>query len=102
MPMTRDCVSDIRNIIVLARRSVVRQLRNCRLFYKAYPTETEIRYTLCIKLSWTHHRAIMRVQEPKARAYCHRQSACCSVLGFGQMNMYLNYLAAEERRHGLR
>ena len=95
MPMTRDCVSDIRNIIVLARRSVVRHvnttmalaywligrrivveeqkgnkraaygerllerisrelssdfgngfgephLRNCRLFYKAYPTEAEI------------------------------------------------------------
>ena len=122
MPMTRDCVSDIRNIIVLARRSVVRHinttmtlaywligrrivveeqkgskraaygerllerisrelssefgngfgephLRNCRLFYKAYPTEAEIRYTLCIKLSWSHHRLIMRVPEPKARQY---------------------------------
>ena len=122
MPMTRDCVSDIRNIIVLARRSVVRHinttmalaywligrrivveeqkgnkraaygerllerisrelssefgngfgephLRNCRLFYKAYPTEAEIRYALRIKLTWTHHRAIMRVHEPKARAY---------------------------------
>lgn len=122
MPMTRDCVSDIRNIIVLARRSVVRHinttmalaywligrrivveeqkgnkraaygerllerisrelssefgngfgephLRNCRLFYKAYPTEAEIRYTLCIKLSWSHHRLIMRVPEPKARRY---------------------------------
>ena len=122
MPMTQDCVSDIRNIIVLARRSVVRHinttmtlaywligrrivveeqkgskraaygerllerisrelssefgngfgephLRNCRLFYKAYPTEAEIRYTLCIKLSWSHHRLIMRVPEPKARRY---------------------------------
>ena len=44
-------------------------LRNCRLFYKAYPTEAEIRYTLCIKLSWSHHRLIMRVPEPKARQY---------------------------------
>ena len=114
MPMTRDCVSDIRAIIAEARRSVVRhvnstmtlaywligrrlvveeqkggrraaygehllerisreltaefgrgfaepQLRNCRLFYQAYPTESEIRYALRIKLSWTHHRAIMRV-----------------------------------------
>ena len=26
MPMTRDCVSDIRNIIVIARRSVVRHI----------------------------------------------------------------------------
>ncbi len=121
MPMTRDCVGDIRNIIVLARRSVVRHvnttmtlaywligrrivveeqngkratygerllerisrelgtefgngfgephLRNCRLFYKAYPTEPEIRCALRIKLTWTHHRAIMRVHEPKARAF---------------------------------
>ena len=34
------------------------QLRNCRLFYQAYPTESAIRYALRIKLSWTHHRAI--------------------------------------------
>lgn len=127
MPMTRDCVSDIRNIIVLARRSIVRHvnstmtlaywligrrivveeqngskraaygerllervsrelssefgngfgephLRNCRLFYKAYPTESEIRYALRIKLTWTHHRAIMRVHEPKARAYYLREA----------------------------
>ena len=121
LPMTRDCVGDIRNIIALARKSVVRHinstmvfaywligrrivveeqkgkravygerllekiskelgaeygngfgephLRNCRLFYKAYPTEEEIRYALRIKLTWTHHRAIMRVPEPKARAF---------------------------------
>ena len=121
LPMTRDCVSDIREIIKLARRSVVRhvnstmvlaywlvgrrlvveeqkgkrasygehllehvsreltaefgrgfaepQLRNCRLFYRAYPSEAAIRYALRIKLSWTHHRAIMRVGDSKARAY---------------------------------
>lgn len=121
MPMTRNCVSDIRAIIAEARQSVVRhvnntmtlaywligrrlvveeqkgkraaygehllqhvsreltaefgkgfaepQLRNCRLFYEAYPTERQIRYTLCIKLSWSHHRLIMRVGDPKARAY---------------------------------
>ena len=127
MPMTRDCVSDIREIIIQARRSVVRHvnttmtlaywligrrivveeqkggkraaygerllerisrelgaefgngfgephLRNCRLFYKAYPTEAEIRYALRIKLTWTHHRAIMRVQEPKARSYYLREA----------------------------
>ncbi len=44
-------------------------LRNCRLFFRAYPTEAEIRYALRINLTWTHHRAIMRVQDPKARAY---------------------------------
>lgn len=122
LPMTQDCIGDIRNIIVLARKSVVRHinstmilsywligrriveeeqkgrnraaygerllerisrelasefgngfgephLRNCRLFYKAYPTEEEIRYALRIKLTWTHHRAIMRVPESKARAF---------------------------------
>ena len=75
MPMTRDCVSDIREIIIQARRSVVQpHLRNCRLFYKAYPTEAEIRYALRIKLTWTHHRAIMRVQEPKARSYYLREA----------------------------
>ena len=133
MPMTRDCVSDIRNIIVLARRSVVchinttmalaywligrrivveeqkgskraaygerllerisrelssefgngfgePHLRNCRLFYKAYPTESEIRYALRIKLTWTHHRAIMRVHEQKARAYFYNYILRCFVL----------------------
>ena len=126
MPMTQDCVSDIRNIIVLARRSVVRHvnstmtlanwligrrivveeqngkraaygerllerisrelgsefgngfgephLRNCRLFYRAYPTESEIRYALRIKLTWTHHRAIMRVR-PARQAVLRRGEA---------------------------
>lgn len=121
MPMTRDCVSDIRAIIAEARQSVVRhvnntmtlaywligrrlvveeqkgmraaygehllrrvsreltaefgrgfaepQLKNCRLFYSAYPNEKAIRYALRIQLSWTHHRAIMRVGDPAARKY---------------------------------
>lgn len=50
-------------------------LRNCRLFYRAYPTEEEIRYTLCIKLSWSHHRTIMRIADPKARAWYLREAA---------------------------
>ena len=50
-------------------------LRNCRLFYRTYPTEEEIRYTLCIKLGWSHHRAIMRVADPKARAWYLREAA---------------------------
>lgn len=45
------------------------QLRNCRLFYQAYPSEEAIRYTLCIKLSWSHHRVIMRVGDAKAREF---------------------------------
>ena len=126
MPMTRDCVSDIRAIIAEARQSVVRhvnntmtlaywligrrliveeqkgkravygehlllrvsreltaefgkgfaepQLRNCRLFYVAYPNEKAIRYALRIKLSWTHHRAIMRVGDPVAREFYLREA----------------------------
>ena len=49
--------------------------RNCRLFYQAYPTESAIRYALRIKLSWTHHRAIMRVGDPKAREYYLREAS---------------------------
>ena len=128
MPMTRDCVGDIRAIISNARRSVVRhvntvqvlanwligrrivveeqkgaeraaygehllekisrelttefgrgfaepQLRNCRIFFKAYPTEYQIRYALRIKLTWTHFRAIMRVGDRKAREYYMREAA---------------------------
>ena len=126
MPITQNCIDDIRDIIKVARRSVVRhinttmilaywligrrivieeqggkrakygekileriskelasefgngfgepQLRNCRLFYAAYPSEKEIRYALRIKLTWTHHRAIMRVSDPKARAYYLREA----------------------------
>ena len=44
-------------------------LRNCRLFYKTYPSDEEIRYTLCIKLSWSHHRIIMRISDPAERAW---------------------------------
>lgn len=50
-------------------------LRNCRLFYRAYPTEDGIRYALRIKLSWTHHRAIMRVADPNARKWYLEESA---------------------------
>ena len=143
MPMTRDCVSDIRAIITEARQSVVRyvnntmtlaywligrrlvveeqkggrraaygehllerisreltaefgrgfaepQLRNCRLFYQAYPTESAIRYALRIKLSWTHHRAIMRVGDPKAREYYLREASerNLSARDVGQMDTY--------------
>ncbi len=35
-------------------------LRNFRQFYLTYP-ETDICYTLCSKLSWSHNRLIMRV-----------------------------------------
>lgn len=50
-------------------------LRNCRLFYRAYPGEEEIRYALRIKLSWTHHRAIMRVADRDARTWYLREAS---------------------------
>ncbi len=43
-------------------------LRNFRQFYLTYP-DPEICYALRSKLSWTHHRLIMRVENPSAREY---------------------------------
>lgn len=43
-------------------------LRNFRQFYLTYPDQ-EICYTVCSKLSWSHNRLIMRVDDPKARSY---------------------------------
>lgn len=43
-------------------------LRNFRQFYLTYP-DREICYTVCSKLSWSHNRLIMRVDDPKARSY---------------------------------
>ncbi|GGF96043.1 MULTISPECIES: DUF1016 N-terminal domain-containing protein [Cysteiniphilum] len=43
-------------------------LRNFRQFYLTYPDQ-EICYTLCSKLSWSHNRLIMRVDNYEARNY---------------------------------
>ncbi len=43
-------------------------LRNFRQFYLTYPKQ-EICYTLCSKLSWSHNRLIMRVNNADARVY---------------------------------
>ena len=43
-------------------------LRNFRQFYLTYPDQ-EICYTVCSKLSWSHNRLIMRVDDPAARHY---------------------------------
>lgn len=43
-------------------------LYNMRQFYLTYPTQ-EIFYTVCRKLSWSHHRMIMRVEDEKARNF---------------------------------
>ena len=43
-------------------------LRNFRQFYLTYP-DKEICYTVCSKLSWSHNRLIMRVDNSHARFY---------------------------------
>lgn len=43
-------------------------LANFRKFYLSFPDEG-ILYTVCTKLSWSHCRLVMRVENPKARAY---------------------------------
>ena len=49
-------------------------LRNFRQFYLTYPDQ-EICYTVCSKLSWSHNRLIMRLDDPKARAYYLKEGA---------------------------
>jgi predicted nuclease of restriction endonuclease-like (RecB) superfamily len=48
-------------------------LRNFRQFYLTYPNE-EICYTLCSKLSWSHNRLIMRINDETARAFYLKES----------------------------
>ncbi len=43
-------------------------LRNFRQFYFTYPDQ-EICYTVCSKLSWSHNRLIMRIDNEQARTY---------------------------------
>ena len=43
-------------------------LRNFRQFYLTYP-DTEICYTLCSKLTWSHNRLIMRLENKEAQIY---------------------------------
>ena len=49
-------------------------LYNMRQFHLTYP-DFEIFYTLCRKLTWSHNRLIMRVNEQKARAYYLQEAA---------------------------
>lgn len=49
-------------------------LRNMRQFYLTYP-DIEKCYALRSKLSWTHHRLIMRVENAEARDYYIREAA---------------------------
>ena len=64
----------IRNLSVRLTRDFGRgftqtNLRNFRQFFLAFPFEDtgEIRYALRSELSWTHYRALMRLEKPDAR-----------------------------------
>jgi predicted nuclease of restriction endonuclease-like (RecB) superfamily len=49
-------------------------LRNIRQFYYTYP-DYEICYTLCSKLTWSHNRLIMRVNDENGRRYYLKEAA---------------------------
>lgn len=49
-------------------------LRNFRQFYLTYPDQA-ICHTVCSKLSWSHNRLIMRVDDPNARDYYLQEGA---------------------------
>lgn len=51
-----------------------RSLRDFRQFYLSYQ-ETEIWHTLCAKLSWSHIRLIMRVENKEAQKYYLQETA---------------------------
>jgi predicted nuclease of restriction endonuclease-like (RecB) superfamily len=49
-------------------------LRNFRQFYLTYPDQ-EICYTVCSKLTWSHNRLIMRIDDQKVRQYYIKEAA---------------------------
>jgi predicted nuclease of restriction endonuclease-like (RecB) superfamily len=49
-------------------------LRNFRQFYLTFPDE-QICYTLCSKLTWSHNRLIMRVEDVEGRHYYLKEAA---------------------------
>lgn len=49
-------------------------LRNFRQFYLTYP-DREKCYTLCSKLTWSHNRLIMRVEDLQAREFYLKEAA---------------------------
>ncbi len=49
-------------------------LKNMRQFYRTY-SDSEIGYTLCSQLSWSHNRLIMRIQDETARTWYLKEAA---------------------------
>jgi hypothetical protein len=71
-PSLSSLLNDVRAILQEARGKAYAaantDLRNFRQFYLAFPN-AEKRYALRSKLSWTHWRLIMRVEDSQARDY---------------------------------
>jgi predicted nuclease of restriction endonuclease-like (RecB) superfamily len=76
-------------------------LRNFRQFYLTYP-DLENCYALRSKLTWTHHRLIMRVENPLAREYylkeCEEQNWSSRVLERNINTLYYQRLLSSKNR----
>ena len=72
-----------------------RNLRDFRQFFLTFQ-ETEIWHTLCAKLSWSHIRLIMRVENKDAQKYYLQEAAenHWSVRTFGHKNYILPFQGA--------
>lgn len=77
-------------------------LRNFRQFYLTYPDQ-EICYALRNKLSWTHHRLIMRVENSNARKYylkeCEGQNWSTRVLERNINTFYYQRLLSSKNKN---
>ena len=75
-------------------------LRNFRQFYLTYP-DKENCYAVRSKLTWTHHRLIMRVESPLARAYylkeCEEQNWSSRVLERNINTFYYQRLLSSQK-----
>jgi predicted nuclease of restriction endonuclease-like (RecB) superfamily len=76
-------------------------LRNFRQFYLTYPNDTNC-YALRSNLSWTHHRLIMRVENPTARDFylkeCAEQNWSSRVLERNLNTMYYERLLSSKNK----
>jgi predicted nuclease of restriction endonuclease-like (RecB) superfamily len=74
-------------------------LRNFRQFYLTYPDE-QICYTLCSKLTWSHNRMIMRIDDVIARNYylkeAHQQNWSVRTLERNIKTLYYNRLISSK------
>jgi hypothetical protein len=77
-------------------------LRNFRQFYLTYPNPENC-YALRSKLTWTHHRLIMRVESPLAREYyikeCEEQDWSSRVLERNINTLYYQRLLSSKNKH---